>query len=84
VWRLSPQASIVATGRHREAIRDAVGSDISDLLTLRLDVTVAHSLATAMNALMERLGRINMRVSSSTDFLDGVRTADPLCAPIAA
>jgi NAD(P)-dependent dehydrogenase (short-subunit alcohol dehydrogenase family) len=62
--------AVVATGRRPEAIRDAVG-DAEELLVQRLDVTVPADAEAAVQAAVERFGRIDVLVNNAANFYGG-------------
>ena len=62
--------AVVATGRRPDAVSDAVGSS-DDLLAVKLDVTDVDDAAAAVDAAMERFGRIDVLVNSAGSSFKG-------------
>ncbi len=62
--------AVVATGRRPETVLEAVG-DAQDLLVVRLDVTVPADAEAAVQAAVERFGRIDVLVNSAANFYGG-------------
>ena len=62
--------AVVATGRRPDAVSDAVGSS-EDLLAVKLDVTDVDDAAAAVDAAMERFGRIDVLVNSAGSSFKG-------------
>ncbi len=62
--------AVVATGRRPEIVRAAVGGT-EDLLVVRLDVTVRAEAEAAVEAAMERCGRIDVLVNNAANFYGG-------------
>jgi NAD(P)-dependent dehydrogenase (short-subunit alcohol dehydrogenase family) len=56
---------VVATGRKREAIIDALGPDSDQLLSVALDVTDAAQAKAAINAAVLRFGTIDVLVNNA-------------------
>jgi NAD(P)-dependent dehydrogenase (short-subunit alcohol dehydrogenase family) len=56
---------VVATGRKREAMIDAIGPDNDHLLSVALDVTDAAQVKTAINAAVSRFGTIDVLVNNA-------------------
>lgn len=61
---------VVATGRNPEAVRSAVGPS-EDLLAVKLDVTDPGDAEAAVNATVERFGRIDVLVNNAGNFYAG-------------
>ncbi len=63
---------VVATGRKRESVAKAVGSDKSeDLLILTLDITKPDDAKSAVAAAIDRFGRIDVLVNNAGNFYAG-------------
>jgi NAD(P)-dependent dehydrogenase (short-subunit alcohol dehydrogenase family) len=62
--------AVVATGRNTEAVADAVG-EADDLLVVELDVTSLASAEAAVQAAVERFGRIDVLVNNAGNFYAG-------------
>jgi NAD(P)-dependent dehydrogenase (short-subunit alcohol dehydrogenase family) len=62
--------TVVATGRRPEAVTEAVG-DAENLLALKLDVTVPADAQAAVQAAVERFGRIDVLINNAANFQAG-------------
>ncbi len=62
--------AVVATGRRPETVREAVG-DADDLLVVQLDVTRPADAEAAVQAAVERFGRIDVLVNNAANFYGG-------------
>ena len=62
--------AVVATGRRPETVLTAVG-DSEDLLVVPLDVTVPADAVAAVQAAVERFGRIDVLVNNAANFYGG-------------
>jgi NAD(P)-dependent dehydrogenase (short-subunit alcohol dehydrogenase family) len=62
--------AVVATGRNPDAVAEAVG-DAEDLLVVKLDVTSRSDAEAAVQAGVERFGRIDMLVNNAGNFYAG-------------
>jgi NAD(P)-dependent dehydrogenase (short-subunit alcohol dehydrogenase family) len=62
--------AVVATGRDPERVTQAVGA-FDDLLTVRLDVTDPADAQAAVQAAMDRFGRIDVLVNNAGNFYAG-------------
>ena len=56
--------AVVATGRNTEAVADAVG-EADDLLVVELDITSLASAEAAVQAALDRFGRIDVLVNNA-------------------
>ena len=62
--------NVVATGRDRDAVAEAVG-DWDDLLVVTLDVTRQQDAAEAVKAAVDRFGGIDVLVNNAASFYAG-------------
>jgi NAD(P)-dependent dehydrogenase (short-subunit alcohol dehydrogenase family) len=62
--------AVVATGRNTEAVREALG-ELDDLLVVELDVTNIASAEAAVQAALDRFGRIDVLVNNAGNFYAG-------------
>jgi NAD(P)-dependent dehydrogenase (short-subunit alcohol dehydrogenase family) len=67
---LAAGSAVVATGRDPERVEAAVGAH-DDLLTVALDVTDAAGAQAAVDAAVERFGRIDVLVNNAGNFYAG-------------
>jgi NAD(P)-dependent dehydrogenase (short-subunit alcohol dehydrogenase family) len=67
---LSTGHSVVATGRNRQAVLNAVG-ETDDLLVVELDITDTASAGAAVQSAMDRFRRIDVLVNNAGNFFAG-------------
>jgi NAD(P)-dependent dehydrogenase (short-subunit alcohol dehydrogenase family) len=62
--------AVVATGRNPDAVRTAAG-EAADLLVVKLDITVPADAEAAVQAAVERFGRIDVLINNAASFQAG-------------
>jgi NAD(P)-dependent dehydrogenase (short-subunit alcohol dehydrogenase family) len=62
--------SVVATGRNKEKVAQAIG-EADNLLVVTLDITKPAEAAAAVNAAIDRFGRLNVLVNNAANFYAG-------------
>jgi NAD(P)-dependent dehydrogenase (short-subunit alcohol dehydrogenase family) len=62
--------AVVATGRNTDAVREALGES-DDLLVVELDITSIASAQAAVQAALDRFGRIDVLVNNAGNFYAG-------------
>jgi NAD(P)-dependent dehydrogenase (short-subunit alcohol dehydrogenase family) len=67
---LAAGQNVVATGRNPDAVREALGSE-DELLSVKLDVTSTHDAEAAVQAAVDRFGRIDVLVNNAASFYAG-------------
>ena len=67
---LTAGRAVVATGRNTDAVADAIG-EADDLLVVALDVTSLASAKLAVQAAVDRFGRIDVLVNNAGNFHAG-------------
>jgi NAD(P)-dependent dehydrogenase (short-subunit alcohol dehydrogenase family) len=63
--------AVVATGRRPEAVEQALGGDQDDVLVVKLDITSPADAQAAVQAAVERFGRIDVLVNNAGNFYAG-------------
>jgi NAD(P)-dependent dehydrogenase (short-subunit alcohol dehydrogenase family) len=62
--------AVVATGRRAERVREVLG-EAGDLLVVKLDITDPADAGAAVQAAMDRFGRIDVLVNNAGNFIAG-------------
>jgi NAD(P)-dependent dehydrogenase (short-subunit alcohol dehydrogenase family) len=63
--------AVVATGRRPETVEQTLGGDQDDLLVVKLDITSPADAQAAVQAAVERFGRIDVLVNNAGNFYAG-------------
>jgi NAD(P)-dependent dehydrogenase (short-subunit alcohol dehydrogenase family) len=63
--------AVVATGRNPDAVTEAVGEADDDLLVVKLDITSPADAEAAVQAAVDRFGRIDVLVNNAGNFNAG-------------
>ena len=61
---------VVATGRNTDKVADALGESV-DLLIVKLDITQPADAESAVEAAVEKFGRIDVLVNNAANFYAG-------------
>jgi NAD(P)-dependent dehydrogenase (short-subunit alcohol dehydrogenase family) len=67
---LAGDNAVVATGRHTDTVAEAVG-EADDLLVVELDITSPASAKAAVQAAVDRFGRVDVLVNNAGNFFAG-------------
>ena len=70
--------AVVATGRRPEAVEQALGGVQDDLLVVKLDVTSPADAQAAVQAAVDRFGRIDVLVNNAATSTPGSSRRSPL------
>ncbi|MFD3928788.1 SDR family oxidoreductase [Streptomyces sp. NPDC058614] len=62
---------VVATGRHPESVLDALGGEQDNLLATALDITDPTAAQSAVQAAVDRFGRIDVLLNNAANFHAG-------------
>ncbi|AJW62929.1 D-beta-hydroxybutyrate dehydrogenase [Elizabethkingia miricola] len=68
---LSAGNKVVATGRNADKVAKALGTNSEDLLVLQMDVTNIEEINTALDAVMEKFGTVDVLVNNAGSFYAG-------------